>query len=632
VIIRGGSGNDKLTLADTYAGNDLTWNGYSGVSQATLDGGDGNDEISIAGALQATLTGGAGVDTFKLMAQQYKTLLIGPKVITISTGTVAVTADPLTITDFVAGAAGDVLDYSDLLKNAATNYDGSNPFATKYLTLVQSGADTLLKFDSDRSAGTAASAITLVFLKNVTATALVNSNFNPNFVLPSALDTTPPTIAIGSDRSTLAVGQTATLSFQISESVADFVVGDLTVSGGALSNFSGSGASYSATFTPNSNSTVNGVVSIASSKFSDAAGNFNADGSDRNNTVTIAVDTVVPTIAISTSKTSLIGGQTATLTFTTSEATTDFVLTDVTASGGTIGSFSGSGSSYSAIFTPNSSSTANGVVSIASSKFSDVAGNFNTDGSEVNNTVTMAVDTAAPVVSSFNPADGATSVSSVSNLVLTVNEAIARGVGTAQLRVGSASGTLVESFDAATSARISLSGTAWTVDPTMDLLPSTQYFLTLTSGSVLDTVGNGFAGTSTYDFTTGAIAPISSGSYGGHSYEVYSQRYSWTDAAAFAKSKGGYLASITSLTENNFIVGIKPLTLPAWIGLYQSSFTSEPAGGWVWDSGEVSTYRAWTSGQPDNSGNIEHYAHYWVNPASPGAGAVLWNDISLNGA
>jgi len=108
VIIRGGTGNDKLTLADDYAGNS-TNSFHVGVSQATLEGGDGNDEISVAGVLQATLTGGAGVDTFKLMAQQYNTLLNGPRTITISTGTVNVTADPLTITDFVAGANGDVL-------------------------------------------------------------------------------------------------------------------------------------------------------------------------------------------------------------------------------------------------------------------------------------------------------------------------------------------------------------------------------------------------------------------------------------------------------------------------------------------------------------------------------------------
>jgi peptidyl-prolyl cis-trans isomerase A (cyclophilin A) len=61
-----------------------------------------------------------------------------------------------------------------------------------------------------------------------------------------------------------------------------------------LSNFSGSGLFYTATFTPNSNSTTPGSVSVGSSQFSDAAGNLNADGADANNRVDFTVDTAVP--------------------------------------------------------------------------------------------------------------------------------------------------------------------------------------------------------------------------------------------------------------------------------------------------------------------------------------------------
>ena len=118
-------------------------------------------------------------------------------------------------------------------------------------------------------------------------------------------DTTPPTIAISSSQSSLSIGQTATLTFAISESVSDFVVGDITVSGGTLSNFLGSGTSYTATFTPAANSTASGAISVASGTFSDAAGNFNLDGSDANNAVSMSVNTVVgpnakPTAASST--------------------------------------------------------------------------------------------------------------------------------------------------------------------------------------------------------------------------------------------------------------------------------------------------------------------------------------------
>jgi hypothetical protein len=207
-----------------------------------------------------------------------------------------------------------------------------------------------------------------------------------------------PTIAVSSNKSNLLVGRTATISFVTSQPVSDFVVSDITVSGGTLSNFTGSGTTYSAKFTPNANSTTNGVVSVASNRFSDGALNFNVDGADANNAVTMTVDTIqtdftAPTISISSDQSKLGIGQTATLTFTLSEDETTFADSAITVSGGTLSNFTGSGTSYSATFTPTANKKTNGVVSIASNKFSDLSGNFNVDGSDANNSVTIAVDT-----------------------------------------------------------------------------------------------------------------------------------------------------------------------------------------------------------------------------------------------
>ena len=213
-----------------------------------------------------------------------------------------------------------------------------------------------------------------------------------------AVDTIAPTIAITSSKPSLKAGDTATLTFTLSEAVTDFDATDITVSGGTLSGFTGSGTSYTATFTPTANSTTNGVINVASGKFTDAAGNQNADGADANNTVTMAVDTIVPTIAITSSKAALKIGDTATLTFTISEAVTDFDATDITVSGGTLSGFTGSGTTYTATFTPTANSTTNGVINVASSKFSDAAGNQNADGADADNTVTMAIDTIAPTI------------------------------------------------------------------------------------------------------------------------------------------------------------------------------------------------------------------------------------------
>ena len=105
-----------------------------------------------------------------------------------------------------------------------------------------------------------------------------------------------PTIVLSSSVSNLKAGETATITFTLSESASDFVVGDITVSGGTLSSFIGSGKNYTVVFTPDANSIADGVISVGSSKFSDVGGDFNADGGDSNNTATITVDTIVPTI------------------------------------------------------------------------------------------------------------------------------------------------------------------------------------------------------------------------------------------------------------------------------------------------------------------------------------------------
>ena len=63
---------------------------------------------------------------------------------------------------------------------------------------------------------------------------------------------------------------TIALTFTAGESTADFVVGDVTVTNGELSDFAGNGANYTATFTPSDQ----GAVTLAD-KFTDAYSNNN---------------------------------------------------------------------------------------------------------------------------------------------------------------------------------------------------------------------------------------------------------------------------------------------------------------------------------------------------------------------
>ena len=131
-------------------------------------------------------------------------------------------------------------------------------------------------------------------------------------------------------------------------------------------------------------------------------------------------------------------------------------------------------------------------------------------GSTIN--LSTLFDTTAPTVSTFSPADGASSVAVASNIVLTFNESIAKGTGSIQVRAGSVTGTVFETFDAATSSRLTFSGSTLTIDPTSSLAGDTNYYVTLASGSVKDTAGNSYTGTSAFDFTTVSTTTPTDGS------------------------------------------------------------------------------------------------------------------------
>lgn len=105
----------------------------------------------------------------------------------------------------------------------------------------------------------------------------------------------------------------------------------------------------------------------------------------------------------------------------------------------------------------------------------------------------------ALTVTSFSPADEATGVSVGSNILLTFNRDIVRGTGSIVLKT--AAGVVVETFDAATSNRLSLSGKVLTVNPTLDLTNSVQYKLEFAAGTIKDASSTSFAGTTSYNFT-----------------------------------------------------------------------------------------------------------------------------------
>jgi len=118
---------------------------------------------------------------------------------------------------------------------------------------------------------------------------------------------------------------------------------------------------------------------------------------------------------------------------------------------------------------------------------------------------TYSFTTANLILSSINPANGATNVGVDTNITLTFNQPPTRGTGTITLRSGSTSGSVIESFDAASSVRISISGNNYIIDPTSNLGFSTSIHTIIPSTAIVNYVGLNTTGADTHSFTTAAL-------------------------------------------------------------------------------------------------------------------------------
>ena len=123
----------------------------------------------------------------------------------------------------------------------------------------------------------------------------------------------------------------------------------------------------------------------------------------------------------------------------------------------------------------------------------------------------------------------------------------------------------------------------------------------------------------------------------GHLYDAVAADggITWTDARAAAEgmSSGacrGYLASITSAEENDFILGefgggVPVLGGPgSWIGRFEHLGTADPAEGWMWVSGEAFDYADWATLQPD--GVLTQDAIRFVGSNGGFTPTVNWED------
>ena len=244
---------------------------------------------------------------------------------------------------------------------------------------------------------------------------VINGGANPTMTITSS------TVSSGDKTN----DSTIALILISSESTDNFIVGDITVSNGSLSNFSGSGTTYNATFTPSGNATY--TISVGANTFTDTSGNNN----NVSNTFTWTYDSTAPILSsvsiASNNATNTLAkvNDVITATFTANETIQTPVVTFQSGSAAitdtSITYNNTSGNIWTAAYTANASDTDGAITySIA---FTDSVGNAGVAVTSGSGSVTF--DKTVPVFSSVSPSTN--SYVNTTAVGYTLSEAIASG-------------------------------------------------------------------------------------------------------------------------------------------------------------------------------------------------------------
>ena len=113
----------------------------------------------------------------------------------------------------------------------------------------------------------------------------------------------------------------------------------------------------------------------------------------------------------------------------------------------------------------------------------------------------------------------------------------------------------------------------------------------------------------------------------GHYYAIVlvQAETTWPQAKAAAEQSShmgvqGHLATIDSLEENSFIVGLPNFVGAIWLGGSQSTPNSAPDLDWAWVTGEAWSFTNWNPGEPNDNGGVEE-------PYLEILTSGLWNDL-----
>ncbi|ANI57716.1 Ig-like domain-containing protein [Pseudomonas sp. GR 6-02] len=216
-----------------------------------------------------------------------------------------------------------------------------------------------------------------------------------------AIDTVRPTATIVVADNKLGIGETTTVTFTFSEAVSGFDLSDLSVANGVLSNLASSdgGVTWTATLTPTASvNDATNLILLDTGNVLDAAGNAGASIAISNN---YALDATRPTVSIVVANPVLGIGQTTLVTFTFSEAVSNFDLSDLSVTNGELTNLASSdgGKAWTGTFTPTANITdPSNFIALDTSNVTDLAGNLGASVAVSNNYTINTVPTPPPLV------------------------------------------------------------------------------------------------------------------------------------------------------------------------------------------------------------------------------------------
>jgi hypothetical protein len=483
-----GFDNSDLSVANGALSNVSSSDGgitWTATFTPTIGVSDATNLIVLNNAGISDLAGNAGTGTTNSANYAVQTEVPTATIVVADTSLKAGESSMVTITfsEAVSGFSNaDLTIANGTLSNVVSSDGGITWTAT--LTPTANVTDTSNLITLDNSGVT-----------NASGNSGVGTTDSNNFAIDTALPTA--TIVVADNR--LGIGETTTVTITFSEAVSGFDLSDISVANGTLANLTSSdgGITWTATLTPtvNVNDATNLII-VDTAGVQDLAGNLGASIAISNN---YALDVTRPTVDIVVANSHLGIGQTTMVTFTFSEAVSNFDLSDLSVTNGDLSNLSSSdgGKTWTATFTPTANvNDPSNFIALDTSNVTDLAGNVGSTVAVSNN---YALDSERPTATVViaNPNLG---LGQTSPVTITFNEAVS-GFDLADINVGNGTLSNLSSSDG---------GKTWTATLTPNAnVNSASNAISVNSAGVSDLSGNSGSGvSSSNNYAINTVPPV----------------------------------------------------------------------------------------------------------------------------